>query len=89
MYVKRGVPPGAFVPTPSFHTAGDMKLIFARMGNLALQGGVSDVAQREVPITTLTTPSRRDVIDEVNLNVDGDAGITMTFVEADDDDDEE
>ena len=71
------------------HTAGDMKLIFTRTSNLALQGSVSDVAQREVPITTRTTPSRRDVIDEVNLNVDGDAGLTMTFVEADDDDDEE
>ena len=32
--------------------------------------------------------SRRDAIDEVNLNVDGDAGLTMTFVETVDEDEE-
>lgn len=36
--------------------------------------------------------SKRDIgesIDEINLNVEGDQGVTMTFVESGDDEDEE
>ncbi|KAM7209153.1 hypothetical protein V8F20_000491 [Naviculisporaceae sp. PSN 640] len=42
---------------------------------------------RAVPVSS--PPSRRDAIDSVNLNVDGDTGLTMTFVEVGDDEDEE
>ncbi|KIH90835.1 hypothetical protein SPBR_00838 [Sporothrix brasiliensis 5110] len=37
---------------------------------------------------TAASVSRRDAIDAVNLNVDGDQGLTMTFVETVEDDDE-
>ena len=49
--------------------------------------------RRSVPGTVVPAPaavvSRRDAIDAVNLNVDGDQGLTMTFVETVEDDDEE
>ncbi len=47
-----------------------------------------------VPPTAVDIPvTKRDVstsaFDEVNLNVDGDAGVTMTFVESLDDEDQD
>ncbi|KAM7204323.1 hypothetical protein V8F33_001625 [Rhypophila sp. PSN 637] len=74
MYVRRGVP-------------------------ASLQGTASEVVAREItpdqqqqesraaPVA-VSSPARRDAIDAVNLNVDGDAGLTMTFIEAVDDDEE-
>lgn len=59
----------------------------------ALQGNANVVA-RDVPAPTPQqqppVSRRSDTIDAVNLNVDGDAGLTMTFVEmaGDDDDDD-
>jgi hypothetical protein len=38
-------------------------------------------------VAALKQLSRRDAIDEVNLNVDGAQGITMTVVEISDDED--
>ncbi|KAK3359983.1 hypothetical protein B0T25DRAFT_116541 [Lasiosphaeria hispida] len=56
---------------------------------VSLQGSSDDVAAREVPMAASSfSSSKRDAIDSVNLNVDGDAGLTMTFVEEVDDDDE-
>ncbi|KAK4219277.1 hypothetical protein QBC37DRAFT_154067 [Rhypophila decipiens] len=74
MYVRRGVP-------------------------ASLQGTASEVVAREItpdqhqqaraaPVP-VSAPARRDAIDALNLNVDGEAGLTMTFIEAVDDDDEE
>ncbi|KAK1754661.1 hypothetical protein QBC47DRAFT_447651 [Echria macrotheca] len=70
MYVRRGIPASLQGPSAS-----------------------EEVAAREVPLTarsgtTATAPSpskRDDAIDAINLNVDGDAGLTMTFVETVDD----
>ncbi|KAM7217416.1 hypothetical protein V8F06_007165 [Rhypophila decipiens] len=74
MYVRRGVP-------------------------ASLQRTASEVVAREItpdqqqqaraaPVP-VSSPARRDAIDALNLNVDGEAGLTMTFIEAVDDDDEE
>lgn len=58
----------------------------------ALQGNSDEITAREVPLgapaSAPAPPSRRDAIDAANLNVDGDAGLTMTFVETVDDDQE-
>ena len=66
------------------------------MRNTALLGNSEDVEAREVPLTMeeRSTPpqpvSRRgDTIDAVNLNVDGNAGLTITFVETVDADEED
>ncbi|KAK3905307.1 hypothetical protein C8A05DRAFT_12864 [Staphylotrichum tortipilum] len=73
MYVRRGVPAALQNPT-------DAAAVVAR-----------EIA---VPRATVDIPvTKRDVstsaFDEVNLNVDGDAGVTMTFVESLDDDEDE
>lgn len=61
----------------------------------ALQGnGNANVDAHDVPVPTPPqqppVSRRSDTIDAVNLNVDGDAGLTMTFVEmaGDNDDDD-
>jgi hypothetical protein len=57
----------------------------------ALQSTSEKVVARKVNTASVpasASVSRRDAIDAVNLNVDGDAGLTMTFVETVDDDDE-
>ncbi|KAK5658521.1 hypothetical protein OQA88_1913 [Cercophora sp. LCS_1] len=58
----------------------------------AFQGNTEGVTAREVPLAApaaaTSQPERRDTIDSVNLNVDGDAGLTMTFVETVDGDEE-
>ncbi|KKY36722.1 hypothetical protein UCDDA912_g03306 [Diaporthe ampelina] len=75
MYVRSGVPP-------------------------SLQNGGSKMSARDVPIeprvqTIQIAPNKRDAspspngIDAVNLNVDGEQGITMTFVETVEDADED
>lgn len=60
---------------------------------IALQGSSEGAAAAEAVAVRAPPPpatvSRRDAIDEVNLNVDGDAGVTMTFVESFDDEDDE
>ncbi len=61
--------------------------------NTALQSKRDSVAPRAPLPAAPAAPaparaSRRDAIDAVNLNVDGDQGLTMTFVETVDDDDE-
>ncbi len=48
-----------------------------------------DIAAAQAAIPATTSFSRRDAIDAVNLNVDGNEGVTMTFVETVEDDDEE
>ncbi|KAK0728105.1 hypothetical protein B0T26DRAFT_672695 [Lasiosphaeria miniovina] len=76
MYVRRGVP-------------------------ASLQSSSNEVVAREITAPAPTTQkqqargveapasvSRRDAIDAVNLNVDGDAGLTMTFIEEVEEDDE-
>lgn len=55
--------------------------------SIDLQGAAGD----EVPLSESAPVAKRDgALDAVNLNVDGDAGVTMTFVETlgNDDDDE-
>ncbi len=49
---------------------------------------VRDIAAAQPVAPAAASFSRRDAIDAVNLNVDGDTGITMTFVETVDDDEE-
>ncbi len=39
------------------------------------------MAVRSAPEAASVSVSRRDTIDAVNLNVDGNQGLTMTFVE--------
>lgn len=69
------------------------RLIFLCNGK-ALQNGGNKMSARDVPIeprvqTIQIAPNKRDAspspnpngIDAVNLNVDGEQGITMTFVE--------
>ncbi|KAK0638700.1 hypothetical protein B0T16DRAFT_338049 [Cercophora newfieldiana] len=89
MYVRRGVPAGesALHHDHSFHLTPwrGMSLSFP-----ALQGS-SEVPVPEVTLPVAEAPAsrtRRDVLDEVNLNVDGNAGLTMTFVEEVDGDEE-
>ncbi|ERS95787.1 uncharacterized protein SPSK_04448 [Sporothrix schenckii 1099-18] len=56
----------------------------------SLQSKRDETVPRSVPgivvPPTAASVSRRDAIDAVNLNVDGDQGLTMTFVETVDDD---
>ena len=53
---------------------------------IALQGAARDGA----PLSESAPVAKRDTaLDEVNLNVDGDAGVTMTFVETVGGDDDE
>lgn len=47
-----------------------------------LQGNGEGVVTRGVPLESAGKKvGRRDAIDEVNLNVDGDAGLTLTVLE--------
>lgn len=68
----------------------------------ALQNGGNKMSARDVPIeprieTIQIAPNKRDAspspnpngIDALNLNVDGEQGITMTFVETVEDADED
>lgn len=66
-----------------------MTALQASTNELAARGGPTaraELARRDA----LTQASKRsDMIDEVNLNVDGDAGLTLTFVEEVGDDEDE
>ncbi|KAK3685016.1 hypothetical protein B0T22DRAFT_482018 [Podospora appendiculata] len=57
----------------------------------SLQSSSNEVVAREIPSTAqpAVPVSRRDAIDAVNLNVDGNEGVTLTFVETVDDGDAE
>jgi hypothetical protein len=56
-----------------------------------LRSPSEELALRDAAAPTLpailapATSSKRDAIDSVNLNVDGDTGVTLTFVEETDD----
>ncbi|KAK4452309.1 hypothetical protein QBC34DRAFT_377318 [Podospora aff. communis PSN243] len=63
--------------------------MYVRRGVPAAFQGSSEVPlAAAAPVAAPASPARRDVIDEVNLNVDGNAGLTMTFVEEVGEDDE-
>lgn len=82
MFLLVSSPPGVFCASLS-------KTVAALQGN-----GNANVDAHDVPVPTPPqqppVSRRSDTIDAVNLNVDGDAGLTMTFVEmaGDDDDDD-
>ncbi|KAK0615959.1 hypothetical protein B0T17DRAFT_619544 [Bombardia bombarda] len=83
-------------PTAAPKRRARVTTMYVRRGvpaSLQSSSSVSDsVVAREITPQQPAAPatvSRRDAIDAVNLNVDGDAGLTMTFVEEVDDDDEE
>ncbi|KAJ4306383.1 hypothetical protein N0V88_001183 [Collariella sp. IMI 366227] len=75
MFVRRGIP-------ASLHSPSEEAFIAA-----------AAVAARSTPQAAPSIPmhmsKRESTFDEVNLNVDGDAGVTMTFVESFDEDDDE
>jgi hypothetical protein len=58
----------------------------------ALQASSEELAARgsapSIPGSTKVS-KRSETLDSVNLNVDGDAGVTLTFVEEVDDDEDE
>ncbi|KAK3327554.1 hypothetical protein B0T19DRAFT_166295 [Cercophora scortea] len=67
-------------------------IMYVRRGVPAsLQSSSNEVVAREIPSTAQPAVplSRRDAIDAVNLNVDGNEGVTLTFVETVDDADAE
>ncbi|KAL1895229.1 hypothetical protein Sste5346_005374 [Sporothrix stenoceras] len=80
MYVRSGIP-------ASLQSKRDVSKVTER------EVTISQSVPRSVPVAPVTAPvssvSRRDAIDAVNLNVDGDQGLTMTFVETVEDDDDE
>ncbi|KAB5545678.1 hypothetical protein GE09DRAFT_215748 [Coniochaeta sp. 2T2.1] len=60
----------------------------------SLQASTEELAARAPVLPAPATPStqvskRSDTLDSVNLNVDGDAGVTLTFVEEVDDDEDD
>ncbi|KAL8418335.1 hypothetical protein RB594_001805 [Gaeumannomyces avenae] len=62
--------------------------MFVRSGIPASMQNSPELARRAVPVAAVSAPkfsSRSDALDAVNLNVDGDKGLTMTFVETVDD----
>ncbi|KAL8392794.1 hypothetical protein RB595_002830 [Gaeumannomyces hyphopodioides] len=62
--------------------------MFVRSGIPASMQNSPELARRTVPVAAVEAPklsSRSDALDAVNLNVDGDKGLTMTFVETVDD----
>ena len=98
MYVRRGVPACKSYPSPpKKKKTPRQQHPNASPPSPALQAPSQDAlaarAPAPAPIPVVDIPSKRDVssaFDAVNLNVDGDAGVTMTFVESlDDDEDEE
>ncbi|KLU88377.1 hypothetical protein MAPG_07364 [Magnaporthiopsis poae ATCC 64411] len=69
--------------------------MFIRSGIPASLQNSPELTRRNAPIAAAAAaaaaanpPSRSDALDAVNLNVDGDKGVTMTFVETVDVDDE-
>ncbi|KAH6845466.1 hypothetical protein B0I37DRAFT_417000 [Chaetomium sp. MPI-CAGE-AT-0009] len=77
MYIRRGIP-------ASLNSRSDEQVLAAP----AAAQAQAQAAPASVPVVL----SKRDIssaFDAVNLNVDGDAGVTMTFVEAVDEDGEE
>jgi hypothetical protein len=60
----------------------------------ALQASSEELAARDLATPaspasrSIQSSKRSDAIDAVNLNVDGDAGLTLTFVEEVDDEDD-
>lgn len=61
----------------------------------ALQASSEELAARDLAAPaspasrSIQASKRSDAIDAVNLNVDGDAGLTLTFVEEVDDDEDD
>jgi hypothetical protein len=64
----------------------------ANSSSIALQASSEELAAR-APAPSVSDSAevskRGDTLDSVNLNVDGDAGVTLTFVEEIDDDEDE
>jgi len=94
MYVQRGVPAGKFscstdqpnlVPSSISSHLARISVLIRCWFRTVFQGDPGEISTRETPLTERpSTPaafSRRDAIDAVNLNVGGDKGLTMTFVE--------
>ena len=84
MYVRSGVPESK---PPHTYSA-----ISIRTNTLQGLQSRNKMDSRDVvaPVAQVGSPSKRDggAIDAVNLNVSGSEGITMTFVETEDDDEE-
>ncbi|KAK3997626.1 hypothetical protein QBC44DRAFT_394932 [Cladorrhinum sp. PSN332] len=80
---KRGEEENAAAP----RRRSKVTTLYVRRGvPIALQGAAED----ETPLPEPVPMAKRDAaLDGVNLNVDGDAGVTMTFVETFDNDDDD
>jgi hypothetical protein len=82
MYIRRGINAGRdrplpFPPFPIFHSS-------------LTQPALNSQPQSQPQPQPQPQPPSEDTIDAVNLNVDdGGAGVTMTFVEAFDDEEDE
>ncbi|KAH6626186.1 hypothetical protein B0J18DRAFT_134039 [Chaetomium sp. MPI-SDFR-AT-0129] len=96
MFVRRGVPASLNSHSEQAAAAAAAAVLAARSPSSSPEDNNVPVVTRSTPATTTTTEktkAKRDVangaggaFDEVNLNVDGDAGVTMTFVESFEDD---
>ncbi|KAL2197397.1 hypothetical protein P885DRAFT_68541 [Corynascus similis CBS 632.67] len=73
MYVRRGIPAALNARSGE----GNNEAVVARSSVLA-----PDQAAPPVPVPVVISKRDMSVLDAVNLNVDGDAGVTMTFVES-------
>lgn len=103
MFVRRGIPAckSPIPPTPKHQPLPFLSLtLLTTLVQPALKSTVAEdaVVVARAPAPAQVAPpvpvavSKRDsatTIDAVNLNVDGDAGVTMTFVESFDDDEED
>ncbi|KAL2140183.1 hypothetical protein VTI28DRAFT_4107 [Corynascus sepedonium] len=73
MYVRRGIPAALNARSGE----GNNEAVVARSPVPA-----PDQAAPPVPVPVVISKRDMSVLDAVNLNVDGDAGVTMTFVES-------
>ncbi|KAK4147172.1 uncharacterized protein C8A04DRAFT_24970 [Dichotomopilus funicola] len=97
MFVRRGVPASLNSHSEAAAAAAAAAVLAARSPSSSPEDNNAPFVTRSTPATATTmekAKAKRDVasgsaggaFDEVNLNVDGDAGVTMTFVESFEDD---
>ncbi|KAK5630777.1 hypothetical protein RRF57_006492 [Xylaria bambusicola] len=91
MYLKRGIPAGkAHIPTITTHIKRYTNIFFLK----AIQNSpdFETRAVKTLPVVNLPALAKRDssdAIDAINLNIAGDEGVTMTFIETTDGDDDD